>query len=1482
MAEVGVLDLQIHDNSASAVGRLGNLASVLERVRDAVKGVSTKSAAEKIKAIGDAVNDAVKGDNVERFGALVKSLSELKDIGKISISMAGVKNAMKNLDKVKDAVKDNAAPEGFSDVPAKIEESNEALEEVKQQTREVQQEANKAGAAFESAAEKVTKFFNPANGNFDRIIGKDQTYEDLTRKVDEAQKWNDDVIATLASLRNNAEDPFENNINISTIGKILEIGQAARASGEDAEKFAERVMETRARAQELVDTLNRPVELNWANAIDQMMGIGQATKSAVDSMDAFIEHSSRMQTQIQELIDNLNRPITANWSEGIDQMMGIGSEVKSAADSMSAFMQGMQGDDAVAEGFRELNPELQQFCEDALNSGYNVRELTSKLVGLDGELKQKKRDVSEVCGAFDELREGIRNMLEPIRRLSNEFARIAKRMLIRAIIKQLVAGFKEGLQNLYFYSKAIGTDFAPAMDSAASSLLQMKNAIGAAVAPAIQALIPVLQTVVSWFITAVNYANQFMALISGKSGWTRALPVAADAFTETGRSARGAGRAARDAAKDVKELLADWDELNIIQSETGDNGGSGGGGGGAGAVATDYASMFEEVSGFNDEVRAFTENLRNQFGGVLGFVEKIGAAVLGWRVSQAFAGVIGALGGFVSTGAIIDLVFNIAQVFDKTYMQTGNAGWLVADVLTTLLGGTLAQRILRRVIGGGVANLVLPITFAVSAIASIKALVGQTDVSALSKESILTAITAALKGGAAAGLLLHAGGIPILQSIGAGVAGSLITFGAAIGIKAIKTVVDTGVITKETILADVTSALATGLGVAGLELALGGTIAAAATLGAGALIFTAAALIGIQAILSKPKRVTWGDYSATQEEIQAYVENTLFTVKPNTQIALLNPKIEAVSTSESGLIATADEIKLAAKKVVIGFNDKETLADLEKQIFGDSENGTTGLIGQFNETIRNKHAVIETGIMLTLGSTKEGGQEAKSLIASDSKEWKVLEGHMADLGKQLSASLKKAYDESLDDDTRQMAISSIEQLTSMMEEVSYAISQGEAAARAEINLSKNLGNLSKDSISGIVDYIAQYREEMTSATAEAWDAVTVQKGGLVAGLRQSMDNALELSGGDTNDATYKAYKAAYDKATDEYNAWVAGRDDAIKDAADKAKNSKAWEKLRESILGMIDGKAGVESLTDGVYESLSSMLSGGDATKDEVLGYMIDAYFGKDAETIRALVREGVLEYKDVISEEAIEALGSTAGIYGSPEMIDAWNSFVTELFGGGIGTIEPEPLDVEQELEVQTEVKEATGGGNGDETVLGTLKETTEKHLAETDVVISTHTFPATSSVDTSATTSATEQMKNDIRNDVLEAIAYLDLINRYTGHIADGRTHLTETSRFVRTRATGGTIRSGEMFFANENGNIEMMGKMGNSAVVANNQQIVDGISKGVAASNKGMENSMDMMVSLMRQLLNKELTARVVPSSSMGRNNAMSNEAYRRVTG
>lgn len=74
----------------------------------------------------------------------------------------------------------------------------------------------------------------------------------------------------------------------------------------------------------------------------------------------------------------------------------------------------------------------------------------------------------------------------------------------------------------------------------------------------------------------------------------------------------------------------------------------------------------------------------------------------------------------------------------------------------------------------------------------------------------------------------------------------------------------------------------------------------------------------------------------------------------------------------------------------------------------------------------------------------------------------------------------------------------------------------------------------------------------------------------------------------------------------------------------------------------------------------------------------------------------------------------------------------------------------------------------------------------------------------------------------------------------------------------ATGGFPQTGEMFIANERGP-ELIGRMGNRNVVANNNQIVDGVAQGVETSfNSGVSlllNKLDQVIEYQERLLKKD---------------------------
>lgn len=167
--------------------------------------------------------------------------------------------------------------------------------------------------------------------------------------------------------------------------------------------------------------------------------------------------------------------------------------------------------------------------------------------------------------------------------------RIAKLRLLRGIIRAVTQAFKEGTENIYQYSAALGSadasHFKSTMDGLASSFLYLKNSIGAVVAPLLASLVPALQTVIGWVSAALNVLAQFFAILNGQSTYTRAKQVATE-----WKAVGGAVGGAAAAAKEYKNTILSFDEIHALNDTP-----TSGGGGGGGAGSPDFSDMFEEA-----------------------------------------------------------------------------------------------------------------------------------------------------------------------------------------------------------------------------------------------------------------------------------------------------------------------------------------------------------------------------------------------------------------------------------------------------------------------------------------------------------------------------------------------------------------------------------------------------------------------------------------------------------------------------------------------------------------------------------------------------------------------------------------------------------------------------------------------------------------------------------------------------------------------
>lgn len=143
-----------------------------------------------------------------------------------------------------------------------------------------------------------------------------------------------------------------------------------------------------------------------------------------------------------------------------------------------------------------------------------------------------------------------------LKRLAAALKRILIYRAIRGAIKAVTTAMNEGIQRMYEWSKANDQIFMRVMDTYATEVQYLKDAIGAALAPLIEMLMPHLVQLVDWFVELINVVNQFFRALAGYDTWLKVEKVA-----------KSYGKEAENAAKAQKALniqLMDFDQLNNL------------------------------------------------------------------------------------------------------------------------------------------------------------------------------------------------------------------------------------------------------------------------------------------------------------------------------------------------------------------------------------------------------------------------------------------------------------------------------------------------------------------------------------------------------------------------------------------------------------------------------------------------------------------------------------------------------------------------------------------------------------------------------------------------------------------------------------------------------------------------------------------------------------------------------------------------------
>ena len=97
----------------------------------------------------------------------------------------------------------------------------------------------------------------------------------------------------------------------------------------------------------------------------------------------------------------------------------------------------------------------------------------------------------------------------------------------------------------------------------------------------------------------------------------------------------------------------------------------------------------------------------------------------------------------------------------------------------------------------------------------------------------------------------------------------------------------------------------------------------------------------------------------------------------------------------------------------------------------------------------------------------------------------------------------------------------------------------------------------------------------------------------------------------------------------------------------------------------------------------------------------------------------------------------------------------------------------------------------------------------------------------------------------------------------------------------AEGGFPTSGDLFLANEEG-AEYIGSMNGKTTVANNEEIISGIQRGVAEANSEQNSLLRQQNDLLRNILEKDSSVRLTASAALGRVTRQSMDLYANMVG
>lgn len=675
------------DNMADAPAKLRDLADALKNLGQASKAAKfSKDLAQSFSDIGNAVK-GISANVGQRLNSLAAGLTAIRDVGDVRISptigsgIAAINDAIaginvNNLSRIGRFVESVQQLRGVGDVNI----SNSIA-------REMQNIAFAADLLGDANLEPIAQLGTVLStfgdvGNIripanlaDRIVNLGVA-ADLTRDTD----WStfERMAAGLRSLEGLGEIRIPRirgtANNNATNGGVNNQGLDTAADGMN--RTADAANNANRNVDELANGMN-----DAENAANRA---GQAFANVARQFGHGFVGGAGLTNVVRQMQEIFSSPANAVG-------YGIGAAINIAVSAVGRLAGAFRdvGIKAFTTSVNILQSALRGLGSAAVLSGKAVLSFgKTGLKALAGVAKIEFKGLMALPRLFGEsLIKRIKSVASSINGFVRSIGRIAFYRMIRTAIKEVTQAFSEGIKNLYQWSLLVDHTFANSMDKIATSMLYLKNSLGAAVAPIINTLAPAIDFVVDKFVDAINVVNQFLAAITGSQTYTAAKKLATEwAENETEKANKN--------LKDLKKTILGFDELNILNKDNRTDAQKNG------KDVADYKNMFE-TRNVENAISDFAKKIRDAFNsgnwGSIGqmfadkfndWISNIDWAGVGVKIGEGVNKIVDAYNGFMERVAWFDFGGNLATALNNIVdtVNWENLGRAISQKLNALSG----------------------------------------------------------------------------------------------------------------------------------------------------------------------------------------------------------------------------------------------------------------------------------------------------------------------------------------------------------------------------------------------------------------------------------------------------------------------------------------------------------------------------------------------------------------------------------------------------------------------------------------------------------------------------------------------------------------------------------------------------------------------------------------------------------------------------